>query len=104
MRLVKFKKFAQTASYMPYFISSVVVAGMALSFLSSDGIINKFIMMMGGEPFLLNMKPQYFPIVYTVINIWRNFGWGSILYLSSMASIDPTLYEAASLDGANPVA
>lgn len=47
------------------------------------------------------MKPQYFPIVYTVINIWRNFGWGSILYLSSMASIDPTLYEAASLDGAN---
>lgn len=101
VRLVKFKKFAQTASYMPYFISSVVVAGMALSFLSSDGIINKFIMMMGGEPFLLNMKPQYFPIVYTVINIWRNFGWGSILYLSSMASIDPTLYEAASLDGAN---
>ena len=61
VRLVKFKKFAQTASYMPYFISSVVVAGMALSFLSSDGIINKFIMMMGGEPFLLNMKPQYFP-------------------------------------------
>lgn len=52
VRLVKFKKFAQTASYMPYFISSVVVAGMALSFLSSDGIINKFIMMMGGEPFL----------------------------------------------------
>ena len=101
VRLVKFKKFAQTASYLPYFISSVVVAGMALSFLSSDGIINKFIMMMGGEPFLLNMKPQYFPIVYTVINIWRNFGWGSILYLSSMASIDPTLYEAASLDGAN---
>ena len=91
VRLVKFKKFAQTASYMPYFISSVVVAGMALSFLSSDGIINKFIMMMGGEPFLLNMKPQYFPIVYTVINIWRNFGWGSILYLSSMASIDPTI-------------
>lgn len=101
VRLVKFKKFAQTASYLPYFISSVVVAGMALSFLSSDGLINKFITMMGGDPFILNMKPQYFPIVYTVINIWRNFGWGSILYLSSMASIDPTLYEAASLDGAN---
>lgn len=47
------------------------------------------------------MKPQYFPMVYTLINIWRNFGWGSILYLSSMASIDTALYEAASLDGAN---
>ena len=101
LRLVKFKKFAQTASYLPYFISSVVVAGMALSFLSSDGIINKLIVLLGGEPFLLNMKPQYFPIVYTLINIWRNFGWGSILYLSSMASIDTALYEAASLDGAN---
>ena len=101
LRLVKFKKFAQTASYLPYFISSVVVAGMALSFLSSDGIINKLIVLLGGEPFLLNMKPQYFPMVYTLINIWRNFGWGSILYLSSMASIDTALYEAASLDGAN---
>ena len=101
LRLVKFKKFAQTASYLPYFISSVVVAGMALSFLSSDGIINKLIVLLGGEPFLLNMEPQYFPIVYTLINIWRNFGWGSILYLSSMASIDTALYEAASLDGAN---
>ena len=72
LRLVKFKKFAQTASYLPYFISSVVVAGMALSFLSSDGIINKLIVLLGGEPFLLNMKPQYFPMVYTLINIWRN--------------------------------
>ena len=67
---------------------------MALSFLSSDGIINKLIVLLGGEPFLLNMKPQYFPMVYTLINIWRNFGWGSILYLSSMASIDTALYEA----------
>lgn len=96
-----FKKFAQTASYLPYFISSVIVAGMALSFLSSDGIINKLIMSFGGKPFVLNMTPQYFPIVYTLINIWRNFGWGSILYLSSMSSIDTSLYEAASLDGAN---
>lgn len=98
---MRFKKFAQTASYLPYFISSVIVAGMALSFLSSDGIINKLIMSFGGKPFVLNMTPQYFPIVYTLINIWRNFGWGSILYLSSMSSIDTSLYEAASLDGAN---
>lgn len=101
LRMQRFKKFAQTASYLPYFISSVVVAGMALSFLRSDGIINQIITLFGGKPFNLNMTPQYFPLVYTMINIWRNFGWGSILYLSSIASIDPTLYEAAGLDGAN---
>lgn len=101
LRLPRFKKFSQTASYLPYFISNVVVAGMALSFLRSDGIINQIITLFGGQPFILNTKPQYFPLVYTLINIWRNFGWGSILYLSSIASIDPTLYEAASLDGAN---
>lgn len=96
----RYKKFIQTASYLPYFISSVVVAGMVLSFVASDGIVNSFLKMLGMKPFILNMQPQYFPLVYTLTNIWRNFGWGSILYLSSMASIDPALYEAAGLDGA----
>lgn len=101
VKQVKFKKVVQTASYLPYFISSVVVAGMVLSFISTDGLINNIREAMGMEPFILNMKPEYFPIVYTLTNIWRNFGWGSILYLSSISAIDPELYEAAGLDGAN---
>lgn len=96
----RYKKIVQTASYLPYFISSVVVAGMVLSFLTSDGVINQLLKALRMQPFILNMRSQSFPIVYTITNIWRNFGWGSILYLSSISSIDSSLYEVASLDGA----
>lgn len=99
----KYKKFIQTSSYLPHFISSVIVAGMVLSFLSSDGIINTTLAAIGKDPLILNMKPQYFPVVYTITNIWRSFGWGSILYLSTISSIDTSLYEAANLDGANRI-
>lgn len=96
-----FKKFVQTASYLPYFISTVVVAGMVLSFINVDGIANTIIQLLGKEPIALNTDPKYYPAIYTITNIWRTFGWSSILYLSSMSSIDPSLYEAARVDGAN---
>ncbi len=95
-----FKKFVQTASYLPYFISSVVVAGMVLSFTATDGIINKLIAALGGTAQAWNTKASAFPWIYTLTCIWQSFGWGSILYLSSISSIDPSLYEAAELDGA----
>ena len=72
LRLVKFKKFAQTASYLPYFISSVVVAGMALSFLSSDGIINKLIVLLGGEPFEPENQRELLPFIKNVKVLYPN--------------------------------
>ncbi|MEG0691455.1 MAG: ABC transporter permease subunit [Oscillospiraceae bacterium] len=98
---LKFKKFVQTASYLPYFISSVVVAGMVLSFIQPDGLINNILAMFGVERQAYNMNASYFPFIYTFTNIWKSFGWNSILYLSAMAAIDPALYESARLDGAS---
>ncbi|MCI8600683.1 MAG: sugar ABC transporter permease [Oscillospiraceae bacterium] len=95
-----FKKFVQTASYLPYFISSVVVAGMVLSFTATDGILNRLVMAVGGTAQAWNTKASAFPWIYTLTCVWQSFGWGSILYLSSISSIDPSLYEAADLDGA----
>ncbi len=96
-----FKKYVQTASYLPHFISNVVVAGMILSFIGSDGIVNAIIKLFGGAPISLTTEPGYFPAIYTITSIWKSFGWSSILYLSAMSSIDPHLYEAAKMDGAN---
>lgn len=101
VRRIKFKKLIQTASYMPYFISSVVVAGMVLSFLGTDGFVNNLLLIVGANQLQFSANPVLFPIVYTITNIWRSFGWNSILYLSTMSSIDPMLYESANIDGAN---
>jgi len=97
----KYRKFIQTVSYMPNFISSVVVAGMVLSFIANDGIITRFINAMGFPVKSMNANAQAFPFIYTLTNVWKNFGWGSILYLSTITSIDPSLYESAEIDGAN---
>lgn len=86
---------------MPYFISSVVVAGMVLSFLNADGVLNQILAIFNVPPKAYNTLPKAFPIFYTVTCIWKSFGWGSILYLSTISSIDPGLYESAKIDGAN---
>jgi len=96
-----FKKFVQTSSYLPHFISNVVVAGMVLSFIDPAGIVNSFIQWFGGTAIAFNTEPKYFAAIYTISTIWKSFGWSSILYLAAMSSIDPHLYEAAKLDGAN---
>ncbi len=101
IRRMRYKKFVQTASYMPYFISMVVAAGMVVSFIEKDGLVNKIITLFGGDPIAFRTDPDWFPVIYTLTNIWKTFGWNSILYLSSMAAIDPALYESARLDGAN---
>ena len=97
----RLKKTIQTLSYMPHFISSVVVAGMVLSFIANDGIIPRLTALFGVQAAALNTTPSAFKWVYTLTNIWKSFGWGSILYLSTMSSIDTALYEAADMDGAS---
>jgi len=101
LREGNFKKFVQTASYMPHFISTVVVAGMVLSFISVDGLVNQILGWFGVPAKAYNADPNAFPWVYTITNIWKSFGWSSILYLSAIASVDPELYETAKIDGAN---
>jgi putative aldouronate transport system permease protein len=97
----RYKKFVQTASYMPYFVSMVVVAGMVISFLDVDGMITNFLKALGFEAQNYLVMTSAFPWIYTITNIWKGFGFGSILYCSIISSIDPGLYESAKMDGAN---
>jgi putative aldouronate transport system permease protein len=103
IRNVSFKRVTQTISYFPYFISWVVVALMAKSWLStSGGFVNDFLVGIGilKEPYLFLGEPAAFWWVALVLEIWKNAGWGSIIYLAAISGIDPNLYEAADIDGA----
>lgn len=95
-----FKKVIQTFSYLPYFISWIVVSGFLESFLSpSNGIINKIIVLYGGESVYFMNTSSYFVPIVIITFLWKDFGWSSIIYLSAIASIDVELYEAAIVDG-----
>ena len=83
------KKTIQTASYMPYFISSVVVAGMVISFIDTDGLVMQLLSVFGVPKQNLRINSGAFPWIYTVTNVWKSFGFGSILYFSTISSIDP---------------
>lgn len=97
---VRWRKFFQTASYLPYFISMVVVAGLVVSFLETNGLVNNIIVALGGERSALRTNKNLFPWIYTITNIWKSFGFNSILYMSAITAIDTSLYESAKLDGA----
>lgn len=101
IRHIKYKKIVQTASYLPHFISMVVVASMALLMVSQDGLINIILKAIGLEQINYSIDSRHFPKVYVLTNIWKSFGWNSIIYLSTISSIDPSLYEAAKMDGAS---
>ncbi|NLY17582.1 MAG: sugar ABC transporter permease [Clostridiaceae bacterium] len=101
IKKARYKIVIQTASYLPYFISSVVVAGMVLSFINVDGIVNNIFSHFGLPRQSFNVNPNAFPVIYTITNIWKSFGWNAIIYMSAISSIDPNLYESAQLDGAN---
>lgn len=96
-----FKKIVQTISYLPHFISMVIVAGMVRELLSTSGPINKLIVSMGGEATTFISLPEWFTTIFVTTGIWQGLGWGTILYLAAMSGINPELYEAAALDGAN---
>lgn len=101
IRHTGFKKVVQTTSYMPYFISTVVVVGMVISFIDTNGLITNLLTYFGMERQNYRVSSTAFPWIYTFTNVWKSFGFSSILYCSIISSIDPGLYEAAKLDGAN---
>ena len=97
-----FKRTVQTVTYLPHFLSMVIVVGMAQNMFSSTGVINNMLVSLGlvDTPVFWLGEGKYFWGLVGVINIWKEVGWNSIIYISTMTSIDPTLYEAASIDGA----
>ncbi|WP_135547841.1 ABC transporter permease [Paenibacillus cymbidii] len=96
-----FKKFVQTVSYLPHFLSTVVVCGILVNFLSHDGLINQALEWLGLERTQFLMLPEWFRTIYISSEIWQSVGWGSIIYLAALTAVDPQLYEAARMDGAN---
>lgn len=100
--LLIFKRIAQTLLYLPYFISWVVIGGILVNLLSpSWGIVNNFIKTLGGEPVFFLGSAQYFRGIAVISHIWKNAGWDTIIYLAAVTSIDPELYQAATIDGAS---
>lgn len=100
---LKFKKLVQTVSYMPRFISTVVVVSIMNEMLSpSSGIVNRFLQdVFGMAPIYFTNEPEYFRPLYILTNTWQFTGWTAIIYLAAIAGINPELYEAAEIDGAN---
>lgn len=101
VRNTKMKKIIQTISYMPHFISTVVVAGIVINLLSPQyGMISIIAEKLCDERIYFMSKPEYFRTIYTVMNIWQTVGYGSIVYIAALSGIDQQLYEAAVIDGA----
>ena len=98
----KFKKTVQMITYAPHFISTVVMVGIILLILSpSSGIINQFIQLFGGKPIDFMAKPEWFKSIYVWSGVWQGMGYSSIIYIAALAGIEPTLHEAAIVDGAS---
>ena len=97
----RFKRIVQTISYLPHFLSTVVVVGVVQSFLSPMfGFVAQVFRLFGATPIDFMARPEAFRTIYIVSGIWQGMGWGSIVYLSAISGIDPALYEAAIVDGA----
>ena len=96
------KKFAQTITYAPNFISTVVIVGMLFAFLNPDtGIINNVIHFFGGKPIDFMENPAWFKTVYVLSGVWQSTGWSSVIYMAALAGVDTQLHEAAIIDGAS---
>jgi putative aldouronate transport system permease protein len=99
-----FKRVSQTISYLPHFISWVIVAGMITKVLSpSSGVVNDLIKAFGGKPIYFLAVPEWFPTILVITNVWKEIGWSSVVYLAALTSVDPQLYEAALIDGASRI-
>lgn len=101
LRSTLFKRTVQTVSYLPHFVSWVVVAGLVYKMLSPDsGPINQMITASGGQPVQFMAKPEYFWGIVVLSDLWKELGWNTIIYLSAITAIDSSLYDAAKVDGA----
>ncbi len=101
VRNVKYKKLVQTVSYLPHFISWVIMASIFRQILSLSGPINAIRTSMGMQPLQFMVDSRYFRWILVFTDIWKGFGWSSIIYFAALSSINPDLYEASDLDGAN---
>lgn len=101
VRRSSFKRSIQTIVYLPYFISWVLMAGIIIDMLSpTTGIVNQFLNLLGIKPIFFLGNNNWFPYVLVSTDVWKNFGFGTIIYMAALSGIDPTLYEAAIMDGA----
>jgi len=100
---LRYKRVVQTVSYMPHFISMIVVASFIMEFTTSSGIIASIVSSMGGIARSYISMPQYFRLIYIVSNVWQTIGFGSIIYLAALSGISEELYEAARIDGAGRI-
>jgi putative aldouronate transport system permease protein len=96
-----FKRMVQTVIYLPHFLSWVILGGIVSNMLSLDGIINTAIQRMGNDPIIFLASNAWFRTVIIVSDVWKEFGFGTVIYLAAMTAIDGSLYEAAAVDGAN---
>ncbi|WP_176475633.1 sugar ABC transporter permease [Paenibacillus sp. 7541] len=103
VRWGRFKKFVQTVSYLPHFLSWIVLGGMLITWLSTSGLFNQILVELGliSKPQNILLDPGKYWWIATLSDVWKEAGWGTILYLAIMAKIDPTYYEAAKIDGAS---
>ncbi|MEV4772710.1 ABC transporter permease [Micromonospora humida] len=101
VRARRLKRFVQSVSYLPHFLSIVIVAAMVMQLLSMDGSVNQLVRGLGGDGVAFLQQPGWFRAVYVSSEVWQTVGWGTILYLAALTTIDENLYEAARIDGAN---
>ncbi len=101
VRMKTFKKTIQTFVYLPHFLSWVIVGGIFLDMMSREGLVNQMIGLVGLKPIGFLIDNNWFKFTLISTDIWKNFGWGAILYLAALSNINPELYEAAVIDGAN---
>lgn len=95
------KRFVQSVSYLPHFLSTVIVAGVVVNFVAADGPVNQALGGLGHSDILFIQEPGWFRSIYVSSEVWQTVGWGTILYLAALTRIDEDLYEAARIDGAN---
>ncbi len=96
-----FKKVVQTISYLPHFISTVIIIGIIRTFTEREGLFNKMVSLFGIDPIVFLSEPSWFRTIFISTNIWQGIGFGTILYLAALSSVDPTLYDVANIDGAS---
>lgn len=101
VRHKKFKSIGQTITYLPHFISVVIVAGMVVNFMAPSGIINNLLEMLGMDRTYFLTQAEYFRGIFTSMNIWKESGFAAVIYISALSGVDQQLYEAAEIDGAN---
>jgi putative aldouronate transport system permease protein len=101
IRSKAFRRTAQTITYMPYFISLVVICGIITDFTNADGVINRLFMLFGYDGQAMLQKPELFRPIYVLSEIWQHVGWESIIYIAALMNVDQEQYEAARMDGAS---